>query len=316
MKRNSSAARPEEIAAAAQCIRAGLLVAFPTETVYGLGANALDPDAVARIYEAKKRPAASPLIVHVASIEQAKGLVSSWPEAAERLAQDFWPGPLTLVLPKTSAIPDIVTAGLPTVGVRMPDHPVAQALIREAGVPIAAPSANPFTRLSPTRPDHLDPELREAVAMVLEGGRARVGIESTVLSLTGARPVLLRPGAISQADLEARIGPVEEAGRPAGAHPAPGMHPRHYAPRTRLLVVRGGELPKAGRGAYLWRAQPGEAARTVRMPEGPGAYAATLYDILHRLDREGFDWIAVEEPPRGPEWSGVRDRLRRAAGGG
>ncbi len=314
MSRNSNAAGPAEIAAAAQCIRAGLLVAFPTETVYGLGANALDPDAVARIYEAKKRPATSPLIVHVASVEQARGLVSSWPEAAERLAQDFWPGPLTLVLPKTSAIPDIVTAGLPTVGVRMPDHPVALALIREAGVPIAAPSANPFTRLSPTRPNHLDEQLREAAAMVLEGGPARVGIESTVLSLAGPRPALLRPGAISRAELEARIGPVEEAERPAGAHPSPGMHPRHYAPRTRLVLVQAGELPKTGRGAYLWRSRPAEGVRAVRMPESPQDYAAALYDVLHRLDREGFDWIAVEEPPEDPEWGGIRDRLRRASG--
>ncbi len=314
MSPNSNAAGPEEIAAAAQCIRAGLLVAFPTETVYGLGANALDPEAVARIYEAKKRPATSPLIVHVASVEQAQGLVCSWPDAAERLAREFWPGPLTLVLPKTSAIPDIVTAGLPTVGIRMPDHPVALALIREAGVPIAAPSANPFTRLSPTRPDHLDESLRGAVAVVLEGGPARVGIESTVLSLAGPRPALLRPGAVSRLELEKRIGPVEEAGRISGPHPAPGMQPRHYAPRTRLVLVREGRLPVEGRGAYLWREHPAETVRSVRMPEDPKAYAASLYDTLHRLDGEGLDWIAVEEPPEAPEWSAVRDRLRRASG--
>ncbi len=316
MKRKSKAAGPEEIAAAAQCIRAGLLVAFPTETVYGLGANALDPDAVARIYEAKKRPAASPLIVHVASLEQARELAAEWPEAADKLAQEFWPGPLTLVLPKKAVVPDIVTAGLPTVGLRMPDHPVALALIREAGVPVAAPSANPFTKLSPTRPNHLDEELREAVAAVLEGGPARVGIESTVLSLAGPRPVLLRPGAVSRVELEKRIGPVEEAGRVSGAHPAPGMHPRHYAPRTRLVLVRDGRLPAEGRGAYLWRERPAEAACSVRMPETPEAYAASLYDTLHRLDREGWDWIAVEEPPETPEWSAVRDRLRRASGDG
>ncbi|MBI1741245.1 MAG: threonylcarbamoyl-AMP synthase, partial [Candidatus Koribacter versatilis] len=183
---------------AARILRAGRLVAFPTETVYGLGANALDPDAVARIYAVKGRPPTSPLIVHVASIEMAQSLVTTWPDAAHRLAHRFWPGPLTLVLDKKPTIPAIVTAGLPTVGLRMPAHPIALALIRAAGVPLAAPSANRFTQLSPTTADHVRRSLGSDVDYILDGGPCHVGIESTVLSLAGPQPVLLRPGGISR----------------------------------------------------------------------------------------------------------------------
>ena len=220
---------------AAELIRAGELVAFPTETVYGLGANALDPAAIEKIYVAKGRPPESPLIVHVSSIEMARGLVREWPEHAEKLARKFWPGPLTLVLPKQPHVPDRLTAGLDTVGIRMPAHPIALELIRESGVPIAAPSANRFTELSPTTAQHVRDGLGDRVAMILDGGRTTVGIESTVLSLAGPDAVLLRPGMVTQQEIEAVIGPVRAlAAAPEGsafvARPAsPALQPQDSA---------------------------------------------------------------------------------------
>jgi L-threonylcarbamoyladenylate synthase len=309
---------PAQIEQAAELIRAGRLVAFPTETVYGLGANALDAEAVARVFAAKARPSTSPLIVHVASLEAARELAAEWPEAAEELGRRYWPGPLTLVLAKRPQIPDIVTAGLGTVGLRVPAHPVALALLRAAGVPIAAPSANRFMGLSPTTAEHVRESLGEGVDLVLDGGSTRVGIESTVLSLVGGTPVLLRPGMIALEELEAVVGPtavVEEGG--AGSHPAPGMHARHYSPNTPVRLVASGCFPAQGRGAYVgFDAPPGAApARVVPMPREARRYAAILYETLHDLDREGLDWIAVEWPPAQQQWAGIRDRLRRAAGG-
>jgi L-threonylcarbamoyladenylate synthase len=305
----------DEIKRAAALIREGKLVAFPTETVYGLGANALDADAVAAIFSAKGRPSTSPLIIHVDSIEMARRYVIDWPAAADRLARGYWPGPLTIVLPKDASIPDIATAGLPTAGIRVPAHPLALDLIRAAGVPIAAPSANPFTSLSPTTAEHVRKWMGDQVACILDGGPTNVGIESTVVSLAGGDAVLLRPGAVSQAEIEALIGPVRLAADPvAGSHAAPGMHVRHYSPRTPLLLTSNGKLPATGLGAYLWLTQPGQAAQTVEMPRDAPSYAARLYQTLHRLDDEHLDWIAVENPPDGPEWAAIRDRLRRAAG--
>jgi L-threonylcarbamoyladenylate synthase len=286
-----------EVARAAELLRAGQLVAFPTETVYGLGANALDERAVAGIFRAKGRPAASPLIVHAASLEEARGLVTAWPEDAERLARRHWPGPLTLVLPKRPEIPAIVTAGLNTVGIRVPAHPLAIDLIRAAGVPVAAPSANRFTELSPTCAEHVRRSLPEV--FVLDGGPTPVGIESTVLSLAGPKPVLLRPGMVSRREIEELIGPVDTPGGVSGAHPSPGMHERHYSPRTPLYL---GAPPDEGRGVI------------VALPSEPFAYAAALYATLHRHDLEGWDWLAIEMPPDTPEWAAIRDRLRRAAG--
>lgn len=298
-----------ELERAAELLRAGGLVGFPTETVYGLGANALDPAAVARIYAAKGRPATSPLIVHVADVAMAQTVVAEWPEAADRLAAAFWPGPLTLVLMKRAVVPDSVTAGLGTVGVRQPAHPVAAELIRLAGVPVAGPSANRFMGLSPTTAAHVREGLGSAVDLVLDGGACEVGIESTVLSLARGRAVLLRPGMVSRAEIEAVIGTVEVVGEveEGKAHAAPGMHARHYAPVTRLRVG----VPGRASG-YLWHTRECESEMAVRLPAEAGGYAAGLYEALHVLDAAGLEEIVVEAVPEGVEWDGIRDRLVRA----
>ncbi len=298
---------------AARILRDGGLVAFPTETVYGLGANALSEVAVKKIYEAKGRPATSPLIVHVSSLEMARELAWEWPDTAENLAQRFWPGPLTLVVYKRPLIPDLVTAGLPTVGLRMPASPIALELVRLAGVPIAAPSANRFSELSATRAEHVRASLGASVDCILEGGTCQVGIESTVLSLAGGQPVLLRPGMVSREQIEAVIGAVGLAGEIEGAHPSPGLHARHYSPQTPVVLVAGGPLPESGNGAWIWIGREVRASREVRLPADAAGYAAQLYDTLHQLDQLKLDWIAVELPPDTPEWQGVVDRLRRAA---
>lgn len=293
---------------AAGLIRSGGLVAFPTETVYGLGANGLDARAVARIYAVKRRPSTSPLILHVDSIGMARELASEWPPAAEELARRYWPGPLTLVVPKDSRVPDAATASLRTVGLRMPAHPMALELIRAAGVPIAAPSANRFTQLSPTTAEHVRAALGGDVDYILDGGPCPVGIESAVLSVDP--PVLFRPGVIPLTDLEEVTGPLRAAEAGGGAHASPGMHRRHYQPMTPLYL---GEAPGSGRGFWLW-ITPGQEGAGIRMPSDPRGYAAVLYSTLHSLDHRGLDWIAVEPPPQTPAWAGVLDRLRRAAG--
>lgn len=249
---------PSDIERAAEAIVRGDLVAFPTETVYGLGAHALDPLAVAKIFEAKRRPLFDPLIVHVAEVAEAERLVTAFGERARRLAERFWPGPLTLVLPKRPHVPDLVTSGSPTVAVRVPDHPVALALLRAARVPIAAPSANLFGRVSPTTAEHVREQLGDAVACLLDGGPCRVGIESTVLSLLGSQPVVLRHGGVSLEELrevlpdvvaparQASGGEPDQPGRAASVHQtevptqpylSPGELPQHYAPMTPLLLV-------------------------------------------------------------------------------
>jgi L-threonylcarbamoyladenylate synthase len=298
-----------EIEQAARIIREGGLVVFPTETVYGLGANALDAGAVRKIYELKGRPPGSPLIVHVASVEQARELAAEWPPEAEQLAREFWPGPLTLVVPKKAAIPDVVTAGLPTVGLRMPRHPVALELLRAAGVPIAAPSANRFTQLSPTTAEHVREAFGAETPFLLDGGACEVGLESTVIAVTREGLEVLRPG---MAVVAGAIAGAAEESSEGGAHRSPGQHRKHYSPRTRIVLVSRGHLPKEGRGAYLWMSYNAAAAVKVRMARGPGEYAAGLYETLHRMDREGLDWIAVEMPPDTEEWAAVRDRLVRA----
>jgi L-threonylcarbamoyladenylate synthase len=274
--------------------------------VYGLGADALNPDAVRRIFEVKGRPATSPLIVHVDTVEMARSLALVWPPEAEALAGRHWPGPLTLVVEKQGAVPDEVTAGLGTVGLRMPAHPMALDLIRLAGRPIAAPSANRFSGLSPTSAEHVRAAFGSDVEIVLDGGPCPVGIESTVVSVARRPAVLLRPGMISREEIQELAGEVELGAAPGeGGHASPGLHARHYSPRTRLLLVRGGTVPGAGRGAYL--------KHGISMPATAREYAAAMYSTLHGLDLQGLDWIAVEEPPEAPEWAGIRDRLRRAA---
>jgi L-threonylcarbamoyladenylate synthase len=301
---------------AAAVLRAGGLVAFPTETVYGLGANALDAAAVARIYAAKGRPARNPIIIHVADAEAARAVVADWPDAARRLAERFWPGPLTLVLPRGPAVPDIVTAGGPTVAVRVPAHPVAQALLRSAGVPVAAPSANRSTELSPTTAAHVLRGLAGRIDLVLDGGPTTAGLESTVLDLTTTPPRLLRPGPIAPLEIEAVIGPVQRpsAVTPEGPLASPGLLPRHYAPRTPLVCVEGNasaavrSLTEMGQRVGWLR-----FGETGGMPTDPAGYAARLYAELHALDGQGLDRIVVELPPDEEEWLAVRDRLRRAA---
>ncbi len=312
---------PAAIRLAAGALRRGELVAFPTETVYGLGASALDPEAVARIFAAKGRPSYNPLIVHLANADAARALAAEWSAAAERLAERFWPGPLTLVVPRRAGIPDAVTAGLPSVALRVPAHPVAHALLREAGIPVAAPSANRSTEVSPTTAAHVERSLGGRVALILDGGPTPVGIESTVVSLAGPTPTLLRPGTVSIEELRDAVGEVVPASqRPdaTAARPSPGMLDRHYAPRAEVRLFDGpGFVPldvEGGRTAVLLiRADPHPQGEVVRMPADAREYAARLYATLHRLDDEGFERILVELPPDTPEWAGVRDRLRRAA---
>ena len=289
---------------AAETIRAGNLVAFPTETVYGLGANALDAGAVEKIFEAKGRPKTSPLIVHISSIEDARTLSVSWSAAAEALAQRFWPGPLTLVVPKSPAIPDIVTAGLDSVGLRIPAHPVALELLRAAGIPIAAPSANRFTELSPTTAAHVRQSFGDRFP-ILDGGPCHVGIESTVFHVE--RLSILRAGMVTREQIEEVVGPVRVGGEAASA--SPGQHPRHYQPRTALLLTSD---PPPGNTAYLWHYHEASATKSLRMPISAANYAALLYKTLHDLDQEHFDTIAIEPIPEGPDWEGIRDRLQRA----
>jgi L-threonylcarbamoyladenylate synthase len=320
-----SAAHPDAaiIARAASTIARGGLVAFPTETVYGLGANALDRAAVLRIFSVKNRPGQNPLIAHVAAAEDAAQLVSAWPATAAQLAERFWPGPLTLVLPKRATVPDEVTAGLPAVAVRVPAHPVALALLRAARLPIAAPSANRFTELSPTTAEHVVRSLGDGVDLVLDAGPTAVGIESTVLDLTGERPRLLRPGMVTVAELEAAIGPIALAPRPrdAEARLSPGLHDRHYAPRARLVLCSPAEaaalIADAGPdrlvGALPIGGDQWPARHVIRMPADPVTYASRLYASLHSLDELGCQLILVEVPPDAGPWLGVHDRLARAA---
>ncbi len=307
-------ATPAAIAQAAALLARDGLVAFPTETVYGLGANALSETAIRKIYSAKGRPSTSPLIVHVASLAMARSLVTAWPPAADLLAQAFWPGPLTLILPKAPHVPNALSAGLPTVGLRWPAHPVAQALIQAANLPLAAPSANLFTHLSPTTAAHVESSLGNRVDLILDGGPCTVGIESTVLSLATNPPRLLRPGMISQPQIEAIVGPVSLSGPTGPAHESPGQHHRHYAPRTPLhLVSRWQDLPSSGNGAYFYLSSPSPAHPSFRMPADPAAYAAALYETLHRADSEGYTWLAVELGPAENSWLAIHDRLRRAS---
>ncbi|MEM1452818.1 MAG: L-threonylcarbamoyladenylate synthase [Planctomycetota bacterium] len=306
---------------AAALLRAGRLVAFPTETVYGLGADATDAAAVEGIYRAKGRPATNPLIAHASDAAMARTLASEWSSDAEALAQRFWPGPLTIVVPRSDLVPDVVSAGLGTVGVRVPDVAVARALIERVGRPLAAPSANRSTEISPTTADHVLKGLDGRIALVLDAGPTAVGLESTVVDVTAAEPIVLRPGPIGADEIESALGrPVRVAGgSAAGAARSPGQMKVHYAPRTRATRVEPDEaLPAHGpleRLAVL-AVGPGRAdvpAASVFM-EFEDVEAATrgLYGALHHLDDADVDEILVLMPPDTSEWTAVRDRLVRA----
>jgi L-threonylcarbamoyladenylate synthase len=308
----------EPLRRAADVLRRGGLVAFPTETVYGLGANALDATAVERIFTAKGRPAHNPVIVHVADIDAARSLVTEWPATAQRLAERFWPGPLTLVLPRREHVPDIVAANGPTVGIRVPAHPVALDLLRACGLPVAAPSANRSTAISPTRAEHVLHSLGDRIDLLLDGGATSGGLESTVIDLTGV-PRLLRAGLVAPGELEAVVGTVLRSASPDGPARSPGQMHRHYAPRTPLettprLANRVAELAAQGlRVGCLGFVNCGEAEISLVLPVDASTYAARLYDALHRLDNAELDRIVVELPPATEAWLAVQDRLRRAA---
>jgi len=316
------ASQPDAVPLAAETIRQGGLVAFPTETVYGLGADARNPIAVARVFEAKQRPAIDPLIVHVASPEEAGKYGHIADKHSRVLMEQFWPGPLTLVVPKTELVPDIVTAGLETVALRMPAHETALALIRASRTAIAAPSANPFGYVSPTEAQHVAQHLSESVDLILNGGRCPLGIESTIISLTGSSPCLLRAGGTPIEDIERAIGKIERAAFSPDRPRAPGQLARHYATRTPLVI-----LPGDPDASILW---PGEKVGllTLRPVEHPERYAAieilspkgdlreaaaNLFAALRRLDSRGLDRLAAVPVPEEGLGLAIMDRLRRCA---
>jgi L-threonylcarbamoyladenylate synthase len=313
---------------AANLLRAGEVVALPTETVYGLAANALDARAVERIFQVKGRPAHNPIIVHVASISMAKLCVAAWPALAGKLAKAFWPGPLTLVLPRAEGILGIITAGGPTVGVRWPSHPFIQAVIRECGFPLAAPSANPSNRISPTKAEHVRKHLGDKIRLIVDGGQAQIGIESTVLDISGSPPRLLRPGMIHE---QALLAVTRELAVGARGAPevlkSPGLLRKHYSPRAKLAVWswdNEAELEIRSAKSEARSARIHVIAHT-RIPSGKGfgrvsviphdaaAFARAIYAELHQCDEAGAELIVVEALPDTPEWHAIADRLRRAA---
>lgn len=323
---------PAALEEAASVLARGGLVAFPTETVYGLGARGLHADEVAKIYRAKGRPSTHPLILHVTGSAMARGLARGWPEAAAKLAEAFWPGPLTLVVPRGGSVPDAVTGGGDTVGLRCPSHPVALALLDAVGEPLAAPSANAHTHVSPTSAAHVVRSLGDACDLVLDGGTCAHGIESTVVDVSGAEPRVLRPGAL---DLEAlrRVLPAVQVASAALAddavvRAAPGMAARHYAPRTRVILaddleaelavacasgLRVATLVWSEDGKRVVRGLADRVAVVAELPFDPKAYARALFAELHRVDAAGVGLVVVEQVPDTPGFWAVRDRLARAA---
>jgi L-threonylcarbamoyladenylate synthase len=320
------AADAEGLAAAVDELRAGRLVAFPTETVYGLGARARDPRAVAGVFRAKGRPADHPLIVHVASVGELDAWADPVPEAARRLARRTWPGPLTLVLRRAPGVPDAVTGGQPTVALRAPAHPVARELLRTLGEGVAAPSANRFGRISPTTAAHVAAEFPDLELTILDGGPCEVGLESTILDLSGAVPRLLRPGAVSADELASILERPVAVGGPAAGEPAdvprvPGRLASHYAPTAPLRLtgedgVAAAVAATPGVALLLRRAPRPDAhlGPAWRLPDDPAGYGRGLYAALRALDAEGPPGLVVERPPDTAPWSAVRDRLARAAG--
>ncbi len=314
---------------AANLLRQGRLVAFPTETVYGLGADASNPDAVRRIFQAKGRPAGHPLIVHIPGVDCLNDWALTVPDAAQQLAAHFWPGPLALILNKRPEVPLVVTGGQNTVGLRMPDHPVALRLLHAFGGGIAAPSANRFCRISPTQAVHVADELGDAVDLILDGGACLVGVESTIVDLSGNRPRLLRPGHITRFDIEAVlqteliIASQQSEQSNQSRMRAPGMMAVHYAPATTAVLCSTGQLPEMIQelsfpdkkiGILAYRSAPIEnrLTRIIRMPEQADDYAQALYASLRELDSLQLDMILVEQPPDSEAWRAINDRLRKA----
>ena len=310
-----------ELEKAAEILRAGGLVAFPTETVYGLGADASNPDAVARLYRVKGRPEEHPVIVHFDSPERALAWASEVPQEARTLASRFWPGPLTLILKAGEKAKPFVTGGQPSVGVRVPSHPVAQQLLKAFGGGVAAPSANRFGHVSPTTAQHVRDDLGSDVDLVLEGGPSEVGIESTIVDFSGDGFSVLRPGRISLEELENVLGRKSGAGEKPPVRHSGGLE-RHYAPRTPARLVATHALDREisalkDRVAVLAFSRPDERVDYwLRMPREPHGYAQRLYAALRELDGAGCEQILVEAPPEVPEWAAVRDRLKRACAGG
>jgi L-threonylcarbamoyladenylate synthase len=313
-----------EVAQAVTILRSGGLVAFPTETVYGLGADAENEAAVRRIFEVKGRPDAHPLIVHIGRPEWLDRWVADMPPATEKLVRQFWPGPLTLILRRGSRVPTAVTGGLETVGVRVPNHPVALAMLQSFGGAVAAPSANRFGRVSPTRAEHVREDLGDQVDFILDGGPCSVGVESTIVDLTSDEPAILRPGGVTREQLEAVLGrPVPL--RSGGSVRSPGQHALHYAPQAEIIVVRADkirdrivELIGAGRRIVVL-GQPELAnlparAESLPLPDSLADVARSLYETLREVDRRGFDVALVTLPPDEGLGSAIADRLRRAAG--
>ena len=316
---------------AAERLRAGEVVALPTETVYGLAANALDEKAVAKIFQIKGRPAHNPIIVHVADNELARRCVKIWPELADKFSKAFWPGPLTLVLPRAEKIPEIVAAGGGTVGIRWPSHPFIQAVIRECGFPLAAPSANLSNQISPTNAGHVCAQLGGKISLIVDGGQSQVGIESTVLDLTVSPPRILRPGMIHAESLAAVSGEVQGSKSNVQSRDAklrsPGMLEKHYSPKAKLLVLNWRDDAELQSQIGNWKLDIGNcfviahtkipagfnAANVSVIPHDAEAFARALYAELHRCDAAGAKLIVVEAPPETPEWTGIADRLRRAA---
>jgi L-threonylcarbamoyladenylate synthase len=315
----------QDIEKAVAVLRAGGLVAFPTETVYGLGADASNPDALRKIFAAKGRPQDHPLIVHVADAVQLANWARDIPPPAARLAKRFWPGPLTIILRRAPHVSDLVTGGQDTVALRVPSHPVAQALLRAFGGGVAAPSANRFGRVSATTAEHVRHEFGAAVDCVLDGGAADVGIESTIVDLSGARPALLRPGWITAAQLEQALGAALVA--PDAQSPrAPGTLAKHYAPQTPLMMMEDDLLIELATSLSRQGKRVAALARSARQPllanivwiaapADAAGYAHDLYVNLRRLDEAGCDAILVERPPQEAAWAAIADRLSRAAAG-